>query len=116
PVTSTLVAPVTQIDNTTGNDMTPAAGCGAKAGMFCTRNTTGGADVNLSYPNFPSVIVQHSLTASLNVSAIQYMGGAFVIDATDAPLFLQLLSGKLTVNDTFGNPIDFSTFTKTSEI
>ncbi|MFL5428469.1 MAG: hypothetical protein ACJ79M_02540 [Myxococcales bacterium] len=115
-IDSQFTSPVTQIDNTTGSAMTPATGCGTKAGMFCTRNTTAGADATLSYPTFPGVVVQHSTTPSANVSRVQYMGGTFVIDATDAPIFLQLLNGKIKVNDTFGNPIDFSTFAKKTDI
>src|SRR5438067_7707647 len=117
-VTSTLLSPVTLIDNTSTSqlDMPAPTGYGPKAGMFCTRDTTAGADAQLTYPNLPAVVVQHSATASSNVTTVQYMGGAFVIDATDAPTFRQLLSKQLTVNDSFGNPIDFSTFTKKTEI
>src|SRR5256885_3196051 len=45
-VTSTLVAPVTLIDNTSKAnppaDMPGTAGCGSKTGMFCTPDTTSG--------------------------------------------------------------------------
>jgi hypothetical protein len=119
-VTSTLVTPVTQIDNTNSSntssgDLTTAT-CSSTKGVFCTRNTTSGADAQLVYPTFPSVTVQHSATASLNVTTVQYMGGAFVIDATDAPVFRQLLSGALQVPDSFGVNIDFSTFAKKTDI
>jgi len=119
-VTSTLVTPVTQIDNTSSNNTSTGdlltASCSGTKGVFCTRDTTTGADAQLSYPTFPKVPVVHTATPTTNVTTVQYMGGAFVIDATDAPVFRQLLSGNLSVPDAFGATIDFSTFTKKTDI
>ncbi|TMA21253.1 MAG: hypothetical protein E6J85_08030, partial [Deltaproteobacteria bacterium] len=92
------------------------ASCSGTKGVFCTRDTTTGADAQLSYPTFPKVPVVHTATPTTNVTTVQYMGGAFVIDATDAPVFRQLLSGNLSVPDAFGATIDFSTFTKKTDI
>ena len=107
-VTNTLSAPVTLIDNKTGLDATSVP-----PGSFSTNDTTSGALKALSYPNYKSIKVQHTITASTNVTAVQYLGGAFVIDAPDAPNFLALLDGALVATDFYGAPIDFTPFRTT---
>lgn len=107
-VTNTLSAPVTLIDNKTGSDVTATP-----TGSFTTNDTTTGVFKSLAYPNFTSVFVQHSTQPTTNVTTVQYMGGAFVIDAPDAPNFIALLTGTTVANDFFGSPIDFSPFRTT---
>jgi type IV pilus assembly protein PilY1 len=64
----------------------------------------------LAYPNYKAQTVKFVGGTSGNVTTLQYSGGAFVISATDAPGFLDLLSGVAQVNDAAGNAIDFSAF------
>lgn len=120
-VTNNLTSPVTLVDNVTGNDITTTP-----AGSFSTNDTTsdsgnvqaGGFVLSgrtqglktLSYPNYKALKIQHTATASTNVTAVQYLGGAFAIDAPDAPNFLALLSGATKANDFYGAPIDFLPF------
>src|SRR5438105_12900456 len=60
-VTSTLLSPVTLIDNTSGNNTSTGdlltSTCSSTKGVFCTRDTTTGPDSLLSYPTFSKVPV-----------------------------------------------------------
>ena len=105
-ISNTLAEPVRLVDNFSGNDVPSSP-----VGSFTTNNTaTPGPLQVLSYPNYKGIKVQHTGTASSNVTAVQYSGGAFVIAAADAPNFLALLKGTTVANDFFGDPIDFKPF------
>ena len=121
-VTNSLAAPVTLVDNTTGNDITaiPSAGIftsndttsdsgNVQAGAFVLTGKTQGLKT-ISYPNYKNIKIQHTALAATNVTTVQYLGGAFVVDAPDAPNFLALLSGSLVAKDFYGSNIDFSPF------
>ena len=66
----------------------------------------------LSFPNYTSKTVKVDATSSpnLDVTSLQYSGGAFVISSADAPAFLALLSGAIVTKDTGGHIIDFTDF------
>src|SRR5438552_2808 len=70
-----------------------------------TINTT--ADTTV-YPTYGSVTIQQ--TTNPKVTSVGYLGGPFIIGASDANTFLQLLSGSLVVKDKNGNNVDFSAF------
>ena len=59
----------------------------------------------LAFPNF-----QQHPTGSEKLTTLQYAGGAFVISASDAPGFLDLLSGKSVAQDAVGHVIKFDAF------
>jgi type IV pilus assembly protein PilY1 len=96
-VTDSSSLPVTQIDNTTGDP--------AKDTLITTINTT--ADTTVS-PTYPSATITQ--VGATKVTSVGYLGGPFVIAASDVPVFLQLLTGQLVVNDAQTNPVDFTAF------
>lgn len=49
-----------------------------------------------------------------DVTSVGYMGGALIISAADAPVFLQMVSGSKTFTDANGLTVDFSPFRNTS--
>jgi type IV pilus assembly protein PilY1 len=126
-VQNTAGVPVTQIVNTSGTDPTSDK-------TLTTFNTTAsgtfpytlsGIGPYLAYPNYPSTSVTYAagnppcnaptLTSGCNVTTVQYGGGAFIINASDAPNFTALLQGKLLATDSTGKTIDFGPFrTQTS--
>jgi hypothetical protein len=102
------------IKNTTGipaslvNTSNPAAANDSFSWSTISTNTALGAAQ--AYPNYKAQVVKYNGTTSTNVTLLQYLGGAFVIAASDAPAFLALLSGAVTTKDSAGNAIDFSAF------
>ncbi|HTR55898.1 MAG TPA: hypothetical protein VMJ10_34720 [Kofleriaceae bacterium] len=121
-----LAAPATQIDNTQGYNSAKDIGCTAaptpsnsNACKFSTFNTSSDADV---HPGYSNRTVTHPGTT---VNNIGFLGGPFVIQASDAQLFTWLLAGKCSAadgkkcssagatfiaKDPYGNNIDFSPF------
>src|SRR5438874_2050724 len=73
-----------------------------------TINTT--ADTTV-YPNYGSVTIQQ--TTNPKVTSVGYLGGPFIIGASDANTFLQLLSGSLVVQDKNGTNVDFTAYRTT---
>jgi len=96
-VTSNASVPVKLVKNSTG--------LAADDTNITTINTT--ADPNV-YPNYGSVTIQQ--TTNPKVTSVGYLGGPFVIAASDANTFLQLLSGSLVVQDKNGNNVDFTAY------
>jgi len=99
-VTSNASVPVKLVKNSTG--------LAADDTNITTINTT--ADPNV-YPNYGSVTIQQ--TTNPKVTSVGYLGGPFVIAASDANTFLQLLSGSLVVQDKNGNNVDFTAYRTT---
>jgi len=104
-----------RLDNSSGvpatlvNNSLPAAANDSTS--WTTIDTSGNAlGRALAFPNYASRTVKFNGTAATNVTSLQYSGGAFVISASDAPGFLDLLSGTAAVRDAAGNAIDFSAF------
>ena len=105
------------IKNTSGipaslvnNNSTAAANDSFSWSTINTNNTLGAA---LAYPNYKSRMVKYDATTATNVSLLQFMGGAFLVSASDAPAFLALLSGTVTTKDNQGNAVDFTAFRTT---
>ena len=96
-VTSNASVPVKLVKNSTG--------LAADDTNITTINTT--TDPNV-YPNYGSVTIQQ--TTNPKVTSVGYLGGPFVIAASDANTFLQLLSGSLVVQDKNGNNVDFTAY------
>src|SRR5205814_8007857 len=63
------------------------------------------------YPNYGSVTIQQTTTPK--VTSVGYLGGPFIIGASDANTFLQLLSGSLVMQDKNGNNVDFTAYRTT---
>lgn len=82
---------VLQIDN--ANHLTPDA-------TVTSFKTSGKTSV---YPQFPSRVLSGAAKAN-------YLGGPFVILASDAPTFRKLLDNTIQAQDISGNIIDFSEF------
>src|SRR5256714_1513884 len=99
-VTSNASVPVKLVKNSTG--------LAADDTNITTINTT--ADPNV-YPNYGSVTIQQ--TTNPKVTSVGSLGGPFVIAASDANTFLQLLSGSLVVQDKNGNNVDFTAYRTT---
>lgn len=109
-VTNHAGVPIKQVDTTYGSS-------NADKTSFTTINTLIDPGKTLSYPNYRSVLIQQAPAISpqpkTDVTAVQYLGGAFVIEAQDASIFLDVLRGVLTTTDatTAHNPLNFQGFT-----
>ncbi|HSN30706.1 MAG TPA: hypothetical protein VLT45_30675 [Kofleriaceae bacterium] len=90
-ITNAAGAPVKLVANTN------ATSSGSDTSVV-TIKTTGNADV---WPQYAS----HTVTSSIG-----YLGGPFIISASDAPTFTKLLQGSLLAKDLYGSTIDFSPF------
>ena len=84
---------------------------------FKTIDTTIDPGKTLSYPNYSQVSIQQAPASSPNpatdVTAVQYEGGVFIIEAQDASIFLDVLRGILSTTDATSahNPLGFQQFT-----
>jgi type IV pilus assembly protein PilY1 len=96
-IVDTTSVPVTLIKNSTGAAVDDS--------NIVTISTVGDNGV---YPQYSSVTVKQTTTPK--VTSVGYLGGPFIIAASDAPTFLQLLSGALLATDSNGYPIDFTAF------
>ncbi|MDB4960821.1 MAG: hypothetical protein JWP01_820 [Myxococcales bacterium] len=107
-ITSSSMTPVKLVNNTTNP---PSVTTDTNV---VTRNTSAEVDV---FPRFSSRTVDFAAGAR----TVRYLGGPFIIDATDAPLFMKLLSGSqlasgiLFAKDSANNNVDFTPFRTGSE-
>src|SRR5437763_15504071 len=99
-VADTSSVPVKLVKNSTGLP--------ADDTNITTINTT--ADTTV-YPTYGSVTIQQATNPK--VTSVGYLGGPFIIGASDANTFLQLLSGSLVVQDKNGNNVDFTAYRTT---
>jgi len=76
-----------------------------------TFDTTGNANV---FPGYAAQTIMNTGIAASSVTTVGYMGGPFIISATDAVTFTKLLEGTLIAKDINLNNIDFTTFRSNS--
>lgn len=108
-VTSNASVPVTMVDlsGPTKPDLA----------TFNSIDTTVNPGKTLSYPNYKQVTIQQAPASSpspkTDVTAVQYLGGAFIIEAQDAQIFLDVLRGALSTTDATSahNALSFTQFT-----
>ena len=109
-VTSNAGVPVTLVDTSGPTNPDFAS--------FTTISTLVDPGKTLSYPNYGQVTVQQAPSSAplpkTDVTAVQYLGGAFIIEAQDAQIFLDVLrnNGITTTDATAAhNPLSFTQFT-----
>ena len=90
-ITSATAMPVTLVANASATST-------AADSNVTTIRTIGNGDV---WPQYASHTVSRT---------VGYLGGPFIISASDAPTFTKLLQGTLIAKDAYGSNIDFSAF------
>jgi type IV pilus assembly protein PilY1 len=101
-ITDTTATPVLQVNNAN-----PVAANDTQITTYATASSS----VSTVYPTFSSHKIQATSVNTTDVNTVQYMGGPFIISASDAPTVQALLSGSIIAYDSFGNAISFSQFT-----
>ncbi|MBS2021964.1 MAG: hypothetical protein JST92_06105 [Deltaproteobacteria bacterium] len=101
-VNNDSAAPVKLVNNSNTN--------ATSDGNVVTMDTTTSIGQAFAFPNFKSRTVRFQGVPATDVTRVGYSGGAFVIDASDAPAFLALLQGTTIARDVAGSSVDFSPF------